>query len=1269
MIKRLLLIMCMILTVQGLVFSQGAGSITGTVKDKETRETVPFANVAVLSSGGTVVTGGQTDFDGKYTIRAITPGTYTLQISCIGYTTLRMPGVVVGADKVVPIDLTLNPTTETLKAVEIVDYKVPVFEKDQTSSGAIITADEISKMPNRSAEGVVTSVSGVYSKDGEIGSVRGTRSGSEAMYVDGIRVISLSGIPPAAYEQVAIALSGISAQYGDVTSGVINVTTRGASRTFGGGVELETSQFLDPFGYNRVGLNLTGPIWVKKDTETNTSRPIMGYFITGDFTHNADGSVSAIGYNRVNGTLLDSLKKYPLKDDGTGGTLTNASFIDPNDINHYKNSKNASNYKINALGRVSIQPTQNLDVTLSAQYYHTNQHLNDWQNTLMNWENNGLFNSSRYRFLGRITQKFPSAGDSKALFKNFYYSIQGDYERSTQEYRDERFGDNLFQYGYLGKYDVFMTPSFERKVLEEVGPDPIWVQSGYRETRIEFEPGTYNPELTNYTDYFTGKQYFMNFNDLQMAGGLLNGETPARVYGFWSLPGTPYNEYYKSMSSKWSINAMGSMDVGNHQVKLGFQYEQRTESVWEASSPVTLWTNMRQNTNFHLLEMDVTNPYSPYYEDIHYADTIHYYRKYDEFIQTTFDWNLRQALGLAPGGLDYIYVDSYDPNDKSFVYYDKNNKRQKAYLTGDLDIALFSPDDLLKGGYPLINYYGYDYTGKKLPSRKPSLEDFFMKTTTQTYIDPITGKEYSNTMYTREIAPFSPTYMGGWIEDKFTFNDIIFTLGLRVDGFDANQKVLKDNYLLYDSYNVGQLKKGGDREGLLRTLTDYNIPDNIGDDFMVYVNNVDNPSVITGFRNESTWYNAGGQVVNDPFAGDDAGGGAIAGGQGIAPYLVKKAAYEEKKNIADAFTDYKMTVNAMPRVAFSFPISDEAVFFAHYDILTRRPTNIRMNPVTYLYFTEFTGRYSAINNPNLKPTQTIDYELGFRQKISNSSALSITAFYKEIRDEIQMYRYTGAYPNDYSSFNNIDFGTTKGLTIDYDLRRTNNARIRAGYTLQFASGTGSSPSTQAGLIAAQLPNLRTLIPMDVDQRHAFNLSFDYRFSAGRDYNGPTIKREKKDKTPVQVLSNAGLSVQFRAGSGTPYTRQSNITHAIIGGTKLLTGTMNGSRLPWQFNVDAKIDKDFYFDMGKKKGGEPRKGSLNVFLVCQNVLDAKNVMSVYSFTGLPDDDGYLSAPEYQNYINAQLSPETYRCMYEMLINNPDNYSTPRTLRLGLIFGFF
>ena len=62
------------------------------------------------------------------------------------------------------------------------------------------------------------------------------------------------------------------------------------------------------------------------------------------------------------------------------------------------------------------------------------------------------------------------------------------------------------------------------------------------------------------------------------------------------------------------------------------------------------------------------------------------------------------------------------------------------------------------------------------------------------------------------------------------------------------------------------------------------------------------------------------------------------------------------------------------------------------------------------------------------------------------------------------------------------------------------------------------------------------------------------------------------------------------------------------------------------------------------------------------------MFVYPATGNPDDDGYLAAPEWQREINEQLDPQSYRDLYAIFINNPGNYSAPRTIRLGVIFNF-
>ena len=123
---------------------------------------------------------------------------------------------------------------------------------------------------------------------------------------------------------------------------------------------------------------------------------------------------------------------------------------------------------------------------------------------------------------------------------------------------------------------------------------------------------------------------------------------------------------------------------------------------------------------------------------------------------------------------------------------------------------------------------------------------------------------------------------------------------------------------------------------------------------------------------------------------------------------------------------------------------------------------------------------NILTNPNMKPEKTIDYELGFKQKIGNTSALTLSSFYREMRDMQQAINIVGAYPVNYLSYGNIDFGTVKGFTVGYDLRRTGNVALRASYTLQFASGTGSSATEGVNLLISGQPNLRATIPLDFE---------------------------------------------------------------------------------------------------------------------------------------------------------------------------------------------
>ena len=622
-------------------------------------------------------------------------------------------------------------------------------------------------------------------------------------------------------------------------------------------------------------------------------------------------------------------------------------------------------------------------------------------------------------------------------------------------------------------------------------------------------------------------------------------------------------------------------------------------------SPVGLWTLARLSANSHIKEIDTSD------STITNIGT-NYYVTYDRLIgdnQFEFDRNLREALGLDPDGNDFINVDALDPNV--------------------LDISMFGADDLLNQGSNYVNYSGFDHHGNALTGR-PSIEDFFNETN-------------DNGFRTRPVGAYEPIYIAGYVMDKFTFDDIIFNVGLRVDRFDANQPVPKDPYIIGEAYRVGDIT-GQLLEDLDPT---YAVPENIGDEYAVYVDSYDNPTAVVGYRDGDTWFNAAGTEIQDP--------DILAVNEVYpAPWLQTDA---DAPLTSNAFSDYEPQVNLMPRISFSFNISDEAVFFAHYDILTQRPTSsIRFSPIDYLFMR---NRDALISNPNLRPEKTVDYSIGFQQVLSKTSSLKLEAFYKELRDMIQVRNFTGAFPRPYRAFGNLDFGTVKGLTVAYDLRRTGNVRMNANYTLQFADGTGSTTQTALALINAGLPNLRSINPLNYDQRHRIVFNVDYRYGAGEAYNGPMLGKS-------QIFANTGFNLIANLGSGTPYTSQvfpTPITGEISPSTE---GSLNGSRLPWQFTLNTNIDKSFELTFGE--GEDQKKAFLNVYFWITNLLNTQNITGVYRFTGTPDDDGYLAAAQYQPQIETKNDPDAYRNYYSMYVDNPFNLGVPRTIRLGVKLDF-
>lgn len=1241
--KRLLLLLIAIIAISTQGWAQGStGEIQGRVIN-EKGEGIPFANVVVYLNE-TQVNGAATDFNGYFSIKPLDPGTYKVVVSYLDKKA-NITNVAVSPSKTTFLDdVQLNMSAATqLQAVDIT-YKRPPVDEGKPETSTTISREQIAKMPRNDLVGILGNAAATYqSDDGNLPSIAGARGYGTKYIVDGVDLTGIVDLPVDAIDQVSVITSGVDASQGDFTGGVISVSTRGPSNEYNGSAEYFTSQYLDPYGYNEARISLLGPL-VKKYKGTDSARSMVGFLFSGLYRYQKDSDPPAIDMYVVEDDVLAQLKENPLRTSSIGeGLVKSTEFVTFDDMRTTPFKLNNDQHEVNLYGKIDIKPSLYTNLTIGSSYYYSDRNAYIRTFHMFNSENNPKVYDNDIRVYAKFRQNFVTGNKSEKEAKgytldNAYYTIIVDYQRVKQWVEDRNHGRNPFRYGYIGSFDIDQAPVYA------YSEDSVTGYSGYRligyqDTSVTFQPGNANPILSEYTSTYFSQADPFTLDQVILGGGLRNGDFFQNLfsYSMWYNPGVPYTSYQETLNNQYGGRFDASFDlkkstedkVNRHNIQFGFEYQQRVESRYSVG-PFGIWTLARQLTNRHISGLDFSNPYFVqngqriYYQNLQSPpgefDTIYYNRLYQQSEQAQFDANLRRKLGLPVDGLDIINVDAINPDQ--------------------LSLDMFSPDELLNAGNRYVTAIGYDYNGN-LFNQQPTFADFFRN------FDDKNGNGVQDfgEPFTREMAAYRPIYTAAYIQDRFNIGRVIFRVGLRVDRFDANTQVLRDKYSLYGIRSASEVSE------INGTAVDH--PANIGDDYAVYVDDVQNPTRIVGYRTEDTWFDAGGNELQDPEVLVNQTGGS---GQ-IAPFLEDPTQDIKSPNfnVESSFKDYEPQITAMPRIAFSFPITETAMFTAHYDVLTQRPLgNNEATPYHY-YFLQEIAIDGVIPNPNLRPERTINYQLGFQQALSEDSRLAISAFYREMRDMMQVQRLNFAYPIEYTTYGNVDFGTVKGLTLSYDLiRRVKNMLINANYTLQFADGTGSNSTSQLNLVSAGQPNLRTIVPLDQDVRHTFNVNLDYRFMPGDAYNGPMVGGKP-------ILENFGINLAFRGRTGEPYTRQANPTQTAqfgVASRSRLEGTINGSRLPFNYKLDLRIDKDFLLST---KGD--RKLYLNVYVVSQNVLNTRNIINVYGFTGSPTDDGYLASAQAEEVLQAQLVRQAFIDQYLAKVQNPSNYSLPRRIQVG------
>jgi len=1200
---------------------QDAGKLRGVVRDKVTREPLEAATVKAIQNG--IVKGGAfTNEKGEYSILPLSPGTYDVQVSYAGKS-LTISGVVITANRTIVLDINMESSVEK-EEVQIIDYKVPLFEKDETVTGKTLTLEQIEKLGSRNINAFLATAAGVYQADDKFGagiSVRGARGDATQYFIDGVRLIGSFAMPQRAISQLSVYTGGVPAEFGDLMGGVVQITTGAPSAQTVIGGEIQSSQLTDPYKFNLFALNIAGPIWKRfvKDERSgdSTKQTIIGYSFTTEYQSERDYDPPYGGVYRVKPEVLSDLQATPLQPFGESRIffVNRANFVNPDDIETfpYKQGNRLRQFRFN--NRVDVRLSENAFIKIGISGELSRRQLWGVSRSLLAWDRVAERHANTWRGFVRLQQTF--LGDTNSLIRTFFYSIQFDYTRFDGRTVDPQFGLDWFRYGHIGRFRTRYAELLAPTLVN--GNFPAYETQGYVEDDFAFDPSISNhPILANYNTYIynflaqnprlllnpatlqrepSGR--VRNFIDLLQLGGHVNGILGAQslIYnlylgqGYIATGGPSFDN-----TDMFRVTGQAAAELGRHNLKIGFEFDQRYARFYSVALTGSggLWNLMRLYANRHIAELDRSRP-------VVSGDTIRYLPLYQAAEQSFFDKKMREKLGLPVDGLEFIDPDAMDP--------------------GFFNLDMFDINDLYAAGNPAIAYQGYTPWGKR--QRRVAPEKFF--------------EDREN----RPQNAFAPTYLALYAQDKFEFDKMFFNLGVRVDRFDANIPVLKDPYIVRPFYRAEETAR------ILGTT----LPQGVGGDWIAYVDNALNPSRIIGYRKENTWYDANGAPTSAL---------SIIRASGGRPRPHIKA----DSLTYETFEDYKPQINIMPRISFSFPISDEATFFAHYDVLTQRPRAGQVAQfVDYLFIVQ--NATIDIPNPSLRPEKTIDFEVGFKQRLTQSIALSISGYYREMRDMVQSFSFFGGYPVSYTSFENLDFSTVKGINADVDIRRIGVLELRFAYTLQYAQGTGSSATSSRALIGSieGFNVFRSLLPLSFDQRHTFTGTADIRFLE-RGVQGPSIKLGEKTIYP---LMGAGINITYNLGSGRPYTRYLLPNPADVqfgvNPVNLISGQPFSARLPWYNRFDVRIDRDFIIQKG-----EDKQYKLNLYVIFLNALGQRNVLGVYPYTGLPDDSGYIQSPIGQQLAQNQYSKETFEYMYRIKERNPGNLGAPLRIRLGMLFSF-
>src|SRR5580698_2063095 len=220
------------------------GSIKGYVRDAS-GAVIPSAGVTLINEKTGVEQKTISDSTGFYQFLDLNPGDYRVIIAVQGFRTTDVKGVVVLVDQIVGLDLKLE-LGNVSQAVEVSGSQ-ELLQTENAATGTNITAEMTSSLPLANRQftdlAVLTPGASFAAPGAQAGAfaVAGSRSQSTNWQIDGVNAIDPNINGPTnsyriadAVQELSVATTGYSAQFGRAAGGEVSVVTKSGTNTFHG---------------------------------------------------------------------------------------------------------------------------------------------------------------------------------------------------------------------------------------------------------------------------------------------------------------------------------------------------------------------------------------------------------------------------------------------------------------------------------------------------------------------------------------------------------------------------------------------------------------------------------------------------------------------------------------------------------------------------------------------------------------------------------------------------------------------------------------------------------------------------------------------------------------------------------------------------------------------------------------------------------------------------------------------------------------------------